>query len=142
MRAATWPLTLALSPSDGEREKTQQLTLVTTLDIGGEGDEAAVFAQDSAHGDDQGFDLQLHCGVMRGFEDDFERDWINTGWSGENTLVLFIDDTVARGEAINDCVDIARQNFAGFGEGGAKQVFGESMAANKSVETLAGIVSV
>src|SRR5712672_2027625 len=111
------------------------------LDISSEGDEAAVFAQYSAHGDNQGFDLQFHRGVMRGFEDDFEWDRIDAGWSGENTLVLFVDDSVARGETVNDCVDIARQNFAGSGQRRAKQIFGQSVAANKAVKTFAGIVS-
>ena len=90
------------------------------LDIGGEGDEASVFAQDGAHRYDQRLNLQFHWGVMRGFEDDFERRWIDAGWSGENALILFVDDPVTRGEAVDEGVDISGQNFAGFGERGPK----------------------
>src|SRR5437899_12779522 len=69
---------------------TKKLMLYSILDVGGEGDEAAVLAEDSAQGDDEGFDLQVHGGVMRGFEDDFEGDGIDAGRSVWTTRVLFV----------------------------------------------------
>src|SRR5258705_1974451 len=109
------------------------------LDICGEGDEAAVFAQNRAHRYDQGFNLQIHCGMVRSFQDDFKGDGVDAGRSGENALVLFVDDPVARGEAVDDGVDVSGQNFACFGEGWAKKVFSESVAANKSVNAVAWV---
>lgn len=77
---------------------------------------------------------------MGSFENYFERHGIDPGWSREYSLVMVEDNAIARGEAIDNCIDVARQNFAGFGEGRAKEVLGQRVAANKTVKTVAGVI--
>src|ERR1051325_4690709 len=110
------------------------------LDIRGEGDEPAVLTQNGAHGDDQRFDLPLDWRVMRRFEYDFERDRIDSGRSGQNAFIMVVYDAIPGGESIDDRIDVSRQNFAGFGEGGAKQIFGQRVSADKTIKAVAGVI--
>src|SRR5580765_6920950 len=79
---------------------------------------------------------------MRGFENDFKRGGIDAGRGGENTLVLFVNDAVAGGEAVNGGVDVSGQYFTGLPESGTEQILSQGVAANESVNSLAGVIGV
>ena len=76
-------------------------------------DQPAVFAEDGSHGDDQGLDLQIHRRMMRRFENNFKwRFGLHGG--GEDAFVALINNSVARGEAVDGGVHIAREDFSRF----------------------------
>src|SRR5881296_1690483 len=79
---------------------------------------------------------------MRCFEDDLERHRIHFRRGSQHTVIMIINNSIPRGEAIDGGVDIARQNFSGLAQRWPQQVFSQGMAPHKTVDTLARIVGV
>src|ERR1700758_4865721 len=78
---------------------------------------------------------------MRRFQNDFERDRVHPRRGSQNAIVMVVNDAVAGGKTIYNGIDVARQDFAGFLESGPEEVFGQCMAANETVNSLTGVVS-
>src|SRR3569833_2744247 len=88
---------------------------------------------------DQRLDLQIHRGVVRRFENYFEGR-IGLHRRGQNPLLAAVDDSVARGEAIDGGVDVSRENFSSLRQRRSLKIFGYGLPAHKAVETVAGVI--
>ena len=111
-------------------------------DVGGVGEESAVFCEDGLDGDDGGVDAEVEGSEAGGFEDDFEGAGTLFWRGAEDAWVAFADDAAVGAEAVDDWGVVAREEGGSGVEGWFEEVGAEEGSADEAVEAVGGIVFV
>ena len=111
-------------------------------DVGGVGEEAAVFCEDGLDGDDGGVDAEVEGSEAGGFEDDFEGAGTLFWRGAEDAWVAFADDAAVGAEAVDDWGVVAGEEGGSGVEGGFEEVGAKEGSADEAVEAVGGIVFV
>src|SRR5436190_19688927 len=78
--------------------------------------------------------------MMGSLKDNLERHGINPGGGGQDTFIMVVNNSVARGESIYSGIDISGQDFSRFAKRRPKQVLRQGMTSNETIDPLAGVV--
>src|SRR5436190_17439325 len=115
------------------------------LEIGGVGEELAIFLEDGKESGVEGFDLLADRRALGRLEGDLEGRLSQTGRSPQDTFIAGGKNSPARVKSVDLRIVITRQEFLGRAQGRLEQALGKNVtsltAAEKAVQAVAGIIA-